>query len=247
MGLEIINRLKKEKGITNAQLAQLSGVTQSTLDKITAGINKNPKLETLQAICRALGCRLADFDELPGRSGEVSDSELEHLKKYRVLDVFGKRAVDLVLDAEHDRMTHVIEREQKGWITYINCYDLAVSAGLGEPLGDTYYVNKLEIPTERVPENAHYCVRVNGNSMEPAYRDGDIVFVERLDGSVREGEVGVFVGDGDGFIKRLGHEELISLNPDYKPIPVREFDDLRCQGRVLGKIQEAEAIKKGVH
>ncbi len=236
MDLEIINRLKREKGLTNASLSKLSGVTQSTLDKITAGINTNPKLSTLQAICRALGCRLSDLEETPRSGGEISGAELEHLKKYRVLDVFGKRAVDAVLDAEHDRMTHIVEREQKGWITYINCYDLAVSAGTGEPLGDTYYTNKLEIPTERVPDNAHYCVRVNGNSMEPAYRDGDIVFVERLDGSVREGEIGVFALNGEGYIKRLGRAQLISLNPDYEPIPIREFDDLRCQGRVLGKV-----------
>lgn len=237
MGLEIINRLKKEKGLTNAQLAALSGVTQSTLDKITAGINTNPKLDTLQAICAALGCRLADLEDFPAPLGrEISDAEREHLKKYRVLDLFGRRSVDAVLDTEYDRMTHIIEREQKGWITYINCYDLAVSAGTGEPLGETYYTNKLEIPTERVPENAHFCVRVNGSSMEPAYKDGDIVFVERLEGSVREGEIGIFTLNGEGYIKRLGDQKLISLNPDYSPIPLHDYDDLRCQGRVLGKV-----------
>lgn len=45
MGFEIINKLKKEQNLTNAQLADLSGVTLSTLDKITSGANKNPKLE----------------------------------------------------------------------------------------------------------------------------------------------------------------------------------------------------------
>ena len=43
----------------------MSGVTLSTLDKITAGINTNPKLDTLQAICKVLGCRLDDFDDSP--------------------------------------------------------------------------------------------------------------------------------------------------------------------------------------
>lgn len=61
MGFDIINILKKEKGLTNAQLAEQSGVTLSTIDKITAGINTNPKLDTLQAICRVLGCTLNDF------------------------------------------------------------------------------------------------------------------------------------------------------------------------------------------
>lgn len=63
MKFEIINKLKKEKGLTNAQIANQAGVTLSTLDKITAGINTNPKLDTLQAICKVLGCRLDDFDD----------------------------------------------------------------------------------------------------------------------------------------------------------------------------------------
>ncbi len=138
MRLEIINQRKKEKGITNAKLALLSGLTQSTVDKITAGVNRNPKLETMLAICRALDCRLDDLDDSPRPvGGEMTDSEMDHIKKYRLLDVYGKRAVDSVLNAEHDRMTHIVEREQRGWVTYINCYDLAVSAGTGEPLGDT--------------------------------------------------------------------------------------------------------------
>ena len=79
--------------------------------------------------------------------------------------------------------------EEKGWITYINCYDLAVSAGTGEPWGDTGYKTRLEIPGGQVPENAHFCVRVNGDSMEPAYKDGDIVFIQRVeDGALRKGK-----------------------------------------------------------
>ncbi len=87
-----------------------------------------------------------------------------------------------------------------------------------------------------MPENAHYCVRVSGNSMEPAYRDGDILFVERLDSSVREGEIGVFVLNGEGYVKRLGRGQLLSLNPDYSPIFLHDYDDIQCQGRVLGKV-----------
>ena len=122
-------------------------------------------------------------------------------------------------------------------VTYINCYDLAVSAGTGEPWVDSAYKTRLEIPGDLVPARAHFCVRVNGDSMEPAYRDGDIVFVERVDGCVNEGEIGIFFLNGDGYIKRLGRGELISLNPAYLPIPLHDYDSLRCQGRVLGKVQ----------
>ena len=119
------------------------------------------------------------------------------------------------------RQELTLERNRSGHISYINCYDLAVSAGTGEPWVDAAYKTRLEIPGELVPERAHFCVRVNGRSMEPAYRDGDIVFVERTE-AVHEGETGIFFLNGDGYIKRLGHGELLSLNPEYGPIALAE-------------------------
>mgnify|MGYP000057849623 CR=1 FL=1 len=141
------------------------------------------------------------------------------LQKYRALDTYGKKAVEAVLDTEHDRMTHTAQREQKGWITYITCYDLAVSAGTGEPLGDTYYTTKLEIPTQRVPENAHCCLRVNGDSMEPAYKDGDIVFIQRVeDGAAGRGS-GHLRPKRRGLHQAAGAPAAALLQPKYRPSP----------------------------
>lgn len=63
MKYEIINARKREMGITNAQLSEITGITLSTLDKITSGANQNPKLSTLKAIAKAIGCTLDDFDD----------------------------------------------------------------------------------------------------------------------------------------------------------------------------------------
>ena len=65
MGFEIYNKLKKEQGLRNAQISAMSGVTLRTLDKITSGMNINPKLDTLHAICRVLGCTLNDSADNP--------------------------------------------------------------------------------------------------------------------------------------------------------------------------------------
>lgn len=58
-----INKLKKEKNITNDMLAELSGVPKSTLAKITSGKTPNPKLETVRAIANVLGCTLDDLND----------------------------------------------------------------------------------------------------------------------------------------------------------------------------------------
>ena len=92
MGFEIINKLKKEKGLTNSQIAKKAGITVSTLDKITAGINTNPKLDTLQAICRVLGCRLDDFDDNKSHTPkrEADYNELKLLEEYNKLNDIGR-------------------------------------------------------------------------------------------------------------------------------------------------------------
>lgn len=60
---EIINRAKKAKGMTNIELANATGITLSNIDKITSGVNDNPTLDTLKAICSVLGLSLSDFDD----------------------------------------------------------------------------------------------------------------------------------------------------------------------------------------
>lgn len=222
-------------GLTQQGLAGRLGVDKTTYCGYETG-RRQPDIAKLRQIIQVLQVSGDSLLET-GSPGEVTPEELSRLRKYRLLDLHGKELTDLVLEKEYDRMTHVAERRQTGAVTYISCYDLAVSAGSGEPWGsDGGYKTRLEIPTEQVPEKAHYCARVNGDSMEPAYMDGDIVFVERLEGSVNEGEVGIFFLNGDGYIKRLGRGELLSLNPRYAPIPLHDYDDLRCQGRVLGKL-----------
>jgi len=63
MGLELINKLKQEKGLKSDELAIKSGVPIGTLNKILNGQTKNPSLETVFALARALGCSVDDFDD----------------------------------------------------------------------------------------------------------------------------------------------------------------------------------------
>lgn len=63
MGLEVITILRKQKGMSVEELANKSGVPLGTLSKISAGITKDPKLETIKAIARALECSLEEFDD----------------------------------------------------------------------------------------------------------------------------------------------------------------------------------------
>lgn len=68
--------------------------------------------------------------------------------------------------------------------------------------------------------------------MEPEFSDGDKVYVVQQP-SVDVGEIGIFIINDEAFIKKLGKGQLISLNPEYKPISFKK-DDSKQFRRFLG-------------
>ena len=124
-------------------------------------------------------------------------------------------------------------REHRGRI--LPLYRLAVSAGTGEFLdGDGY--DTVEVG-EEVSPLADFGVRIAGDSMEPRFVSGQIVWVRRQE-TLRHGEIGIFLFNGSGYCKRLEREgnrvELVSLNSAYPPIRVYAGDELRVFGKVVG-------------
>ena len=85
-------------------------------------------------------------------------------------------------------------------------------------------------------EAADYVIPITGDSMEPTYHGGDRVFVEKCE-SIEVGEIGIFIVNGDAYIKELGDKCLISHNEKYRPIRLDENDSVYCCGRVIGVVE----------
>ena len=66
MTLEEMLRRKRELGYSNETLAQLSGVPQTTVQKVLSGTTKNPRQKTVEALARALTVGVP-LEELPYR------------------------------------------------------------------------------------------------------------------------------------------------------------------------------------
>ncbi len=114
-------------------------------------------------------------------------------------------------------------------------YELPVSAGTGVFL-DGVGTSEIMIPDTAKTGAADYALRISGNSMEPKYHNGDILLVEETD-QVEVGEAGIFILDGSGYFKIFGGDRLISLNAHYADIPLRDFEEVMCCGRVIGKLK----------
>ena len=87
--------------------------------------------------------------------------------------------------------------------------------------------------------NADFAVPISDDSMEPDYSSGDIVLIESCP-NVPIGKVGIFVLDGEVYMKEYGGDCLISYNEKYPPIMLRDFESAICLGRVLGKAEIVE-------
>jgi len=122
-------------------------------------------------------------------------------------------------------------RQTFGGKRFLRLYDLPVSAGLGNDLTDSSY-SVIEVDST-VPQTADYAVRVSGDSMMPRFVDHQIIFIHGQP-ALDEGEIGIFCLNNEAYLKKLEKGYLVSLNPAYAPIPVRDSDELKVIGKVVG-------------
>lgn len=118
-------------------------------------------------------------------------------------------------------------------LTKIPLFNVPVSAGGGQWLNEGSEYEFIYL--EDVPKNADFTLRVRGDSMSPMYLDSDIVFV-RANVIVESGQIGVFYLNGEGYLKMLRGNRLVSLNDKYKDIAVSDYDSFFCVGRVIGRV-----------
>ncbi len=114
----------------------------------------------------------------------------------------------------------------------IDLYELPSSAGVGLHLDNN--VPKKEYQTDN--KECDFALKISGNSMEPDIPDNSIVLVKQCK-NLEDGKIGVFVLNGSAFCKKITHKNnnayLESINPQYKPIKIIEYDLLETFGEVI--------------
>ena len=243
VGLKIAEA-RKRKGLSLASFSRLLkhyGVSISTggAGKWETGYSI-PNAYQLIAVCSALEIEdqlsflMADYTPALNEVGQ------RKVEEYRA---------DLIASGKYRP-----EHGKAGSITYLSMpvSNLCVSAGTGAFLDEGNF-EMVDFPADKVPSGADFGVRVSGDSMEPAYHDGQIVWVHECE-SLSPGEVGVFIYDGEGFLKLYDEQVpdpdaaeeytdsygtvhpqpvLLSYNPAYGPRVVRPSALFRTVGRVL--------------
>lgn len=231
-------KIKKRRELLNMSQADLAlkiGVTQGAVGNYESGVS-NPKMELLPKLFSALKTDANYLFDEPKKSDDFTYHDTQIIDKYRKLDAFGKEVVDSVLDLEYKRCVATKEIAKAKTIT-ISRSLLTASAGAGEYLSEGNYEPR-EFPDTPQARQADVVIPVSGRSMEPMFHDGDELYV-RKQPSVEIGEIGIFIKNGEGFVKEAGEGRLISLNPEFDDI-YTNGEPIVCFGKVLGKVEGGE-------
>ena len=149
-----------------------------------------PSIYQLVAICHALNIK------------EGPSYFTKTFQKPALLNAIGQKKV-----AEYEMDLIASRRYQPGTEepAKIDCItmpvsELPVSAGLGAFLEGEMF-QQIQVPASSVPAGTEFGIYVSGDSMEPRYHSGQIVWVKRFEG-LKCGDIGIFVYDDCGYLKK---------------------------------------------
>ena len=227
---EILAHTREQQGLSQKELAHLLStagvtVTNQAISKWENG-STQPNAAQFLTICRVL--KITDIAE--------TFLGISHTSPFSRLNDEGRRKAMEYIDLLERSGLYTPENTLRTtMLRTLPLYSLAVSAGTGQFLDSDDY--ELVNVGDEVPVNANFGVRICGDSMSPRFADGQIVWV-RQQQTIGQGEIGIFLYNGDAYCKKLGTEDglpaLISLNSAYPPLIINENCDFRVFGKVVG-------------
>lgn len=201
-----------------------------------------PDFDSLRRLCAILKVSSDSLLGIDGTGEGMTDEERSFLNEYRRLPPNEKLYIEGMVKmmngaqaSSQERVTPLVH-ERHTYIT-LPLNSLSMCAGDGTELdyeGEPETVRLVECDALKECDEL---VKVSGSSMEPAFYDGDLALVKHTD-TLREGDIGVFVIDGEGMIKQYKKDGLHPLNRKYKVIHPDPFASFRCFGKVIGKVTE---------
>lgn len=257
-----LNEIMKERGLRQVDILDLVKpfckeydvkMNKSDLSQYVSG-KVEPSQEKLVILGMALNVNeawLMGFNVPKERisiSNDLVVSEFKIIEKYRFVTKHspdGAKVVDTVLDREYNIAKQLKQSTSapaaKPPLRLIQYYQRLASAGTGQYVFDSIPTEQIEIPDIPEYRKVQFALGVNGLSMEPLYSHGDILLIEPTQ-EVQPGEIGIFLHNGESFVKKLGDGVLHSLNDLYDDIELTE--DTRCIGRVIDKLDAPISVSE---
>lgn len=235
--IDILNKLKEEKGLSLSELARRVNMAKSALSRYFNKTRQFP-LNRVEDFADVLGVSsefILGFDS-NSKAIDITTiyNELEPPRQ-KVVYKFAER--QLQEQNKKPKVVHLPIIEDDEEIEILSGHESAAGFAI---LGDDSNMTSTVMKASKVPNGADEVVVIKGNSMEPLIMDGEQVFI-RHQPSVENGEIAIVAILDDGITcKKVYYDDaegtvtLESVNDDYEDM-IFPVEDIRIIGKVLGK------------
>ncbi len=226
---ERVRYFRTLRKIEQKELARQLNITANSISNWECGRSR-PDVALLPELCRVL--EITPFELMGMKDPTVySDHEKLHMENYRKLMKRDRFLVDKMMD----NMLMMREAENRPKLIRLPYFEKPLAAGIGDPTEFEGLSEEIYLYDADEYRRADYVFRVNGDSMEPDYRNGDLVLVERIPSGLRlqEGEIGAFIVGNEMYIKEYRADGLHSLNKKYDVLKFDEEQSVYLIGKVL--------------
>ena len=251
---ELLKSYRTEHKLSMDAFCELSDLTKgyiSMLEKNEHPKSKKPIIpsyETIEKIAKGMQLTVENLIDMLDDDQEIQiNATPPALSKSRIQTIYDQlhqpRQAKVLTYAERQLKEQNEEKKKENEASEViqfysyDYYDHPASAGTGQYLNDVR-VERIELP---VDVDADFVIPIKGDSMEPDYHDGDLVFIQ-TSVDLNNGVIGVFNYNGDAYIKQLVIDKeqayLHSLNPAYKDMPITPETDFRIIGEVVDLYRE---------
>ena len=232
-----LRQRRQEMGLTRQQLAAKICVTPSAIANYENGIS-TPKPDILISLINVLEVDANYmYSDYLGNSQiskiyehSLSREEVDAIKKYRELSEEGKRLVRLIINEEYSRTT-------AGNQLTLPCYLPGVRK-IHTGFLMQAKVSSVRIALKDLPKGTDFCFQIQVDQYLPVFRNHDILALQRR--QAKHNEMGLFCLNGIYYLRTLfneqGERRLRALNVIDTDILVKETDEFRCMGTILGRV-----------
>lgn len=224
-----IIQLIKQKGLSINAVEKQLGFGNGAIKRFATS---SPSVDKIIALSNFLNVSVGYI--ITGEETSLNDDEQELVSYYKKLPEKDRQRLIGRASALADLYEEQLN--QKKYITLktnIRVYDTAAGAGISTPFIDDDKYTIKEYEQTDVPSNADCGIYISGDSMEPKFPNGCLVWVKETQ-DIEFGDIIIAILNGEPFCKIYQADGLYSVNPKYDPILVNENDTFSVFGRVLG-------------
>ena len=220
-----IKTFRKSAGFTQDELAKRLNTTKQTISRYEKG-DRKANQDMLFELCDIFGVSIDDFfpsqnETLQSPTTSPIQTIYDELKPPRQIKVlnYAERLRDEQRNEEKTKINEVSE--------VINLYQVEVVSETAAACGFNYGfgyddTDRETIEVNEQPPRHDIATKVSGDSMQPDYQDGDILYLVDKGLTTYNGDLAVIAYGDRSYFKKIytenGRLRLVSLNDKYEDI-----------------------------